>query len=226
MELGSQHQLMSLDKRFSYVVSNLTYIALLPSGRCFLVFVSGGQASYITGCFIASQPLHLFCCVPAFVLLGASAKSRCFKKLPHPSLPSRQVQILFFFSKIAITTKSSFFHGVPIWTQNIPWCPKQEQNWRHSACHNHFDPSRWLLPIRNCCLVPCCTWYRHRTSSKCTGLPCCLVWFCATEICSNSGKLSISHLRPTLNVYEWCMNVNNNSLGLSPCQRYLEGFFW
>ena len=43
---------------------------------------------------------------PSFVLLGASAKSRCSGKLSHPSLLSRQVKTVIFIFKITITTKS------------------------------------------------------------------------------------------------------------------------
>ena len=38
-----------------------------------------------------------------FVLLGASAKSRCLGKLLHPSLLSRQVKMVIFISIISIT---------------------------------------------------------------------------------------------------------------------------
>ena len=40
--------------------------------------------------------------IPSFVLLGASAKSRCLGKLSHPSLLSRQVKTVIFISKITL----------------------------------------------------------------------------------------------------------------------------
>ena len=48
---------------------------------------------------------------PSFVLLGASAKSRCLGKLSHPALLSRQVKTVIFIYKITITTvKSPILH--------------------------------------------------------------------------------------------------------------------
>ena len=47
---------------------------------------------------------------PSFVLLGASAKSRCLGKLSHPALLSRQVKTVIFIYKITITVKSSILH--------------------------------------------------------------------------------------------------------------------
>ena len=118
---------------------------------------------------------------PLFVLSGASAKSRCLGKLSHPSLLSRQVKTVIFISKITIPTKSPILLFVPMRTHNTPCCPKKEQNYCHLACRNYSYPSRWLLVTTNCRLGPPCTWYCHRSSSNCTGLLFCSLWFCVQK---------------------------------------------
>ena len=47
---------------------------------------------------------------PSFVLLGASAKSRCLGKLSHAALLSRQVKTVIFIYKITTTIKSPILH--------------------------------------------------------------------------------------------------------------------
>ena len=54
----------------------------------------------------------------------------------------------------------------------------------------------------------------------CTGLPCRSLGSGVIKIGSDSGTLSISHLRLTQNVYTWCLNVNNLLMGASPYQRH------
>ena len=62
---------------------------------------------------------------PVFVLLGASTKSRCLGKLPHPSLLSRQVKMVIFIYKITMTTKSPILHSAaPVRTRNTPIAQK------------------------------------------------------------------------------------------------------
>jgi len=94
---------------------------------------------------------------PPFVLLGASAKSRCLGKLSYPSLLIRQVKTEIFISKIATTIKSPILHFAPMWTHSTPHCPNKDQNYQSLACQNHSYPSRWLLLITNCCSEPRCT---------------------------------------------------------------------
>ena len=61
-------------------------------------------------------------------------------------------------------SNSSF---APMRTYNTPYCPKQEQNYCHSASHNHSYPSWWLLLTTNCRLGRWCT-CRIATESKVT----------------------------------------------------------
>ena len=115
-------------------------------------------AKHVTMCHDLSGYWELCCfSTPSFVLLGASTKSRCLGKLSHPSLLSRQVKTVIFIFKVTITAKSPILHFAPMRTHNIPYCPKQEQNYCHLACHNHSYPSRWLLFTTNCRLGPRCT---------------------------------------------------------------------
>ena len=93
---------------------------------------------------------------PSFVLLGASAKSRCLGKLSHPALLSRQVKTVIFICKITITIKSPILPFDLMRTHKPPIVQK-EQNYCHWACHNHTYASRWLLFTRNCCSSPRCT---------------------------------------------------------------------
>jgi len=65
-----------------------------------------------------------FFLTPSFILLGASAKFRCLRKLSHPSLLGRQVKTVIFISKITITTKSPILHFAPMRTYNNPHFPK------------------------------------------------------------------------------------------------------
>merc|ERR1711966_218615 len=59
---------------------------------------------------------------PSFVLLGASAKSRCFRKLSHPSSLSREAKTVIFISKITITKSSPILHFASMRTYNILCC--------------------------------------------------------------------------------------------------------
>ena len=56
-----------------------------------------------------------------------------------------------FFSKIAMHDyKSPILHIASMMTHNAPYCPKKEQYYRHTTCHNnHLHPSRWLLSTVN-----------------------------------------------------------------------------
>ena len=85
-------------------------------------------AKHVTMCHDLSC-YWVFCCflTPAFVLLGASAKSRYLGKLSHPSLLSRQVKTVIFIFKITIPTKSLILHFSSMRTHNIPYCPKKKQ---------------------------------------------------------------------------------------------------
>ena len=116
---------------------------------------------------------------PSLVLLGASAKFRCSRKLPRPSLLGRQVKTVIFISKIAITTKSPILHFVPM-------------------------QIRWLLLSTCCHLGPRWTWYCLRTSGNWTVLPYCLLWFCVQKLVQVAVNcMSISHPRLTWYVHKW-----------------------
>ena len=64
---------------------------------------------------------------PSFILLGASAKSRCFGMLWHSSSLSRQAKTVIFISKITITKAYPSLHFAPMRTYNILYGPKREK---------------------------------------------------------------------------------------------------
>ena len=99
-----------------------------------------------------------------------------------------------------------------------PPFPKKEQNYRHLTSQNHLHPSRCLLLTTHCRLGPRCTWYCYRTSSNCTGLLFCSLWFLCLEIGSSTCKLSKSHLRSTRNLHKWCLKVFGTWPDVSPCR--------
>ena len=124
-----------------------------------------------TGCFIASQSLHLFCCVPVS-RLGAwesyhtlhYSVGKWKRWFLSPNL--QQLQKL-----------SRCPHVTPMLTNDTPHRPKKEQTYCYLVCHNHLYPSWWLLLTTTCRLDSRWTWYCHRISGNCTGLPCCSLWF-------------------------------------------------
>ena len=152
---GSSNELRGLSSRQH---PHLHSISVLSCQHINENVYSQNTAKQVTICCDLScyQVLH---CVfpPSFVLLGAIAKSMCLGKLSHSSSLSRQAKTVIFISKNTIITKSPIFHFAPMWTYNIPDCPKKEQNYCHLVCHNHVYPSRWLLLTTNCHLGPRCT---------------------------------------------------------------------
>ena len=118
---------------------------------------------------------------PSFVLLGASTKSMCLKKLSHPSSLSRQVKWWFYlqnYNNYNISNSSCCPHADP----QHPLLPKKEQTCCHLACHNHLYPTRWLLLATNCRLGLLCTWYCHIISSDCKyRFSVFSLWFCVQQ---------------------------------------------
>ena len=70
----------------------------------------------------------------------------------------------------------------PYGSTTPPIVPKKEQNYCHLACHNHLYLSRWPLFTKKYRLGPWCTWYCHRVSTNCTGLPFWSLWFCVQKL--------------------------------------------
>ena len=134
---------------------------------------------------------------PSFVLLGASTKSMCLKKLSHPSSLSRQVKWWFYlqnYNNYNISNSSCCPHV----DSKCPPSSGIEQHYHHTACQKNPHPSLSMASVNHntCGFDPWCTWCCHRTSDLCIGLPWCSLWFCATNNGSNSCKLYWSQVAP------------------------------
>ena len=131
-----------------------------------------------------------------------------------------------FNSKNLVFCKTLNHDFAPMWTHNAPYCPKQEQIYLYSSCHNHLHPFwlHWLT--RASCLDPWCTYCYHRISGNYIGLLCYSLWSWVIEIRLDCSKVSMLHLRPIRNVRKCCFYVSEPSLGICPCQRYLVRKFW
>ena len=105
-----------------------------------------------------------------------------------------------------------------------PLVPKKKKNTviphvitiRIHPGHSHWpEMVVWPHSARCCPKIP----------GDCTGLPCRSLGSGVIKIGSDSGSLSISHLRFTQNVYTWCLNVNNLLMGASPYQYQRHHYF-
>ena len=136
---------------------HIHYLSALSQQRANKNIHSLNTARQVTMCHKLSwyRVFHYFL-TPSFVLLGASAKSRCLGKLSHPSVTGRQMKTMIFISKMSLTTKSQFLMLPPCG----PTPPPNDQkvhDYCHLTCHSHLYPSWWLLLTTSCRLGPQCT---------------------------------------------------------------------
>ena len=136
-------------------------------------------------------------------------------------------ETVLFISKLNITTRSPILQFAPMRTHNTLHCSKKEQKYSHLACHNHLYASRWLLLTTHFCFCLWCTCYCHGTSDTCTyRFTELFTLVLCPEIDLSSRKLSISHLRSTLNIQKWCMNADDTSPGVYLCKWYIAREIW
>ena len=75
---------------------------------------------------------------PSFVLLGASAKSRCLGKLSHPHRLAGKSERWFLSPKLPWLQNLQFLILPQCGPTTSPTAPKKEQNYCQLACRNHL----------------------------------------------------------------------------------------